>query len=443
MDQIIPLGEEAALLARPQLESLAESDDEYRRWREDIGNHHYDDPFVDLIVVDNRTRIHDRVINDLIRHPVDAPLDLAMLRRDLEEIYELGLIEVVDFNLALVDGYNILTIIVIEKHYSPYIIHVGGAYTLGYDGNSNILLRARINKREINRYGAEWRTDLSVGQVTGIETEFYQPLGFGRAWFLRTSAIGAYRRDSFYLDGFNLASYRHTQLGWGLFGGLNVKHATRLQAGFDVVRAFTKPSSGIPLPEVAETSSGPGAQILTDVLDDHRIPHDGFFLKLDWRGPRGWFDSDRKFDRLWGNMTLAHTFGHTTLLGFFQGGSDLDSGMPYYDAFFLGGMRSLSGYKRDRLRGSTFGVGSLGVMQRLGGGTLPFASRYYLGFWFDVGNTWASTVDASFRNLRYNGAVSFIMDTPLGPLEIGYGQAEHGDYAFHLQFGIHISSPVN
>jgi len=444
MESIIPLGNIAAIEVENELARLAVDPDQFERWRNRIEDHPLPHPEVDLIVLDNLTRIDDQVIHRLIHVPTDAPLDLGLLKTNLGEIYELGLVESVDFDLQLVAGYNILTIIVREKPYAPYIIHFGGAYSLGYDGASNILLHARINKREINRLGGEWRTDLAMGQITGIETEFYQPLDYGRAWFVRAGLLADFTIASYYDRKYTVGQYRYTRMGGGLGAGVNLWRTGQVNGGFEVTRAHTEAESGtVPQPNVSETRAGPLAVFKLDRLDDHRIPRNGVLLDARWRGPRQWFGTDLSYDRFWGHMTLAKTAGRSTLLGQFQGGTDFGSGMPYYEDFFLGGMRSLSGYKRNHLRGRASAVASLGVLQRLGGGSLPFASRYYLGFWFDVGNTWAESSDATFADLKYNGAVSLVLDTPLGPFELGFGLAEQGQYAFHFDFGIHFASPAN
>ena len=138
MASIIPLGNTAAIEVEKELVKLAVAPDQFKNWRNRVENHPLPHPEVDLIVLDNLTRIDDQVIHRLIHIPTDAPLDLDLLKTNLGEIYELGLVESVDFDLQLVAGYNILTIIVREKPYAPYIIHFGGAYSLGYDGASNM-----------------------------------------------------------------------------------------------------------------------------------------------------------------------------------------------------------------------------------------------------------------------------------------------------------------
>jgi NTE family protein len=166
-------------------------------------------------------------------------------------------------------------------------------------------------------------------------------------------------------------------------------------------------------------------------------------VDLRFFSPQAALGSDVDFDRLWGHAIAATSNSKGTLLMSLQGGTDLGSPAPFYEDFYLGGLRSLSGYHVERKRGSTFGVASVGWLHRLGGGTLPVASRASLGFWFDVGNVWFDSEDPRLGDLIYNGAVSLLIETPLGPLHLGYGVADGGQSAVHLDFGIHLGSPAN
>ena len=97
-----------------------------------------------------------------------------------------------------------------------------------------------------------------------------------------------------------------------------------------------------------------------------------------------------------------------------QGSTDFGSGMPYYQHFYLGGLHALSGYHVQRLHGRAYGLANVGWLHRLSGSDLPFASKTYLGLWFDAGNVWLDSQDAAFDDLIYNGAITLLLETPLG-----------------------------
>ena len=39
--------------------------------------------------------------------------------------------------------------------------------------------------------------------------------------------------------------------------------------------------------------------------------------------------------------------------------------------------------------------------------------------------------------------MTLLFETPLGPLHDGYGRADDGHDAFHLEFGVHLATPAN
>jgi NTE family protein len=367
------------------------------------------------------------------------------MRRSVENVYELGLVERSDIDLDRVDGAGVLTVTVHEKPYAPFTTYLGGAYRMNDSGRSPFTLRLRVNRLEVNRAGAEWRNDLTLGSVFGLRSEFYQPLErVHRRWFLAPSLLAAVRNDALFLDNRFIGDYQHRQLLGSLELGRVVGRDLELRAGVMGGHLSTEWASGLfPIPKLNHGVAGMQASLLHDSLDSHRVPHDGLKLELRFFSPQDLIGSDVAYDRLWGQFLAAASNSKGTLLIDLQGGTDLGSNMPYYAHYYLGGLRHLSGYHVDRNRGSTFGLASVGWLHRLGGGTLPVASRTYLGFWFDTGNTWFDTETARLDDLIHSGAVSLLVETPLGPLHLGYGRSDRGHSAFHLDFGIHLGTPVN
>jgi NTE family protein len=206
----------------------------------------------------------------------------------------------------------------------------------------------------------------------------------------------------------------------------------------------TEWASGIfPIPRRDDRILGTQARLLVDTLDDHRVPHAGVKIDIQLMSPQGWLGSDQEYDRLLGQAMWAIGVGQHTALIDVQAGTDLGSTLPYYQDFYLGGLRTISGYHVDRLRGSVFGLASAGWLHRLGGGALPFASRSYLGLWVDAGNVWFDQAEARVDDLLLSAAVSLLLETPLGPLHLGYGRTDDGSDAFHVDFGIHLGTPAN
>lgn len=102
--------------------------------------------------------------------------------------------------------------------------------------------------------------------------------------------------------------------------------------------------------------------------------------------------------------------------------------LPWSEKFYLGGMHSLAGYRTHQLAGDQMLVFSQEV--RL---TLPL--RLYLATRYDIGGVYASIDEIKPGSLRHGAAISLALDTPVGPMEIGYGVAEDDHDRLYLRAG--------
>ncbi len=441
---IMDPGEVAAREHIDELQALGVPRPVFDGWRMRVSSHPVDVPPVDRVDLVNLTRIVDEVILDRLDVTLGEPLNPPRLQASFEEIYELGLVERSGFDLVHEDGVNVLRIYVHEKPYAPFLVYLGGAYRMSYSGLSPFAVHLRINKLEVNRRGAEWRTDVSLGSVFGVRTEFYQPLDFRRRWFVAPQLMASLQDDALFLDQRYAGSYRYRRFGGVLDLGRTLGRTAEIRGGFYGGHLSTEWSSGLfPVPKQNDTTVGMRGVLRVDTLDDHRVPRQGVKAGVYYESPQPWLGTEMDYDRLWGQFFAAAGSHDDRILFDLQGGTDFGSAMPYYQHFYLGGLRALSGYHVQRLRGRAYGLASLGWLHRLGGGDLPFASKTYLGLWLDAGNVWLDSQDAALNDLIYNGAITLLLETPLGPFHVGYGRADNGRDAFHIDFGIHLASPAN
>ena len=445
--EIIPRGVTAARRHEAELASLSVSPEAFAAYRAEVlavERHSRQIPIIDVIVLDNRTRVDDRVIQYHITQQTDQPLDLPRLKNDLGRIYELGIFESVEFELDQQGGWTVLTVIAHEKYYAPTLLHLGVAYRQSYTGRSRFMLSGRLILLELNRLGAEWRNDFSIGAMLGIRSEWYQPLGLARRYFLATRASISSWEISIMDDGYEVGRYTYWPSRFGLDAGLNLGVVAELRTGLRWGWDVTKTNSGsLQVPEVHDDAAEFVSSLRIDMVDNHGIPRRGYSGNLNLLLSRPDLGATRNYDRLDGDFLVAGTRGRNTLQVHLEGGSDFGSDMPYYRFFALGGLRRLSGYKDFELRGRAFALANLGYLRRLGGEDLWIATRWYLGLWFDVGNIWETTSQVALDDLIYCGAISLVADTLIGPIQIAYGRADTGRYEFYLNIGVHISTPMN
>ena len=445
--RIIPRGVTGAEQQADALAPYAISRDAYAAHRRHVRNLERPArtvPIVDVIVLDNQTRVDDRVLWHRITQPTGQPLDIPRLEHDLGRIYELGLMESVDFRLERQDDWNVLKITAWEKPYARALLHLGFAYLQNYEGRSRASLNIRINLLEMNQLGGEWRTDLALGARDILWTEWYQPVSFRRTFFLSAFAGLQSVINPVYTDGFRIGEYRYRSSRIGAEAGAALGRYAEVRAGLKWGHDRVDHSSGnTGYPDAEDDYGAFVTRGMLDMFDEHQVPRHGYGGNLQAEFSNFSLGTDVRYDRVLGDFMAATTSGRHTLQLHLEGGSDLGTGMPFYRQFALGGLRHLSGYKDFELWGSAFALTNLGYLHRISGNEFLFSTRWYLAAWFDVGNVWSSPAAATLDDLRYCWAVSLLGDTFIGPVHIGYGRADDGHDAFYLNVGIHLATPMN
>ncbi len=106
-----------------------------------------------------------------------------------------------------------------------------------------------------------------------------------------------------------------------------------------------------------------------------------------------------------------------------------DRVLPLHEKFALGGRQSFMGLADDELLGDRLAAISLG-------GRFRFYTRSYLSGRIDLGNAWTKDSQINFwQELHAGIGGGFRFDTPLGPLDILYGLADHGNPKFYFSWG--------
>ena len=93
----------------------------------------------------------------------------------------------------------------------------------------------------------------------------------------------------------------------------------------------------------------------------------------------------------------------------------------------LGGFTRLSGYGDRDLSGEHSALARAIYYRRFGDMSRLFALPAYIGASVEAGNVWDARDAVSIDSLIYAGSVFVGIDSPLGPIFFGYGQAEGGN----------------
>ncbi len=429
-------GYKATLAAKKQLLHLSVSDEQYAAH---LARHpHPGDVqlIISEIVLNNNTRVHDHAILKNVSQPIGEALDLDLLKYDLAEIYDFGVFSLIDFSLEDHDGEITLVISAEEKHYAPDILNFGVSYYGGESNESILNARMRWTHLEMNRFGAELRTDIQAGQTNLIRSEFYQPLTWSRGPFV---ALAAQYKGALYPWYYELKHWGdYKTKSWHIIPdvGSRLGHWGEVRAGIDYGHLMASDRTGLSLAEFDGMRGGYKVIMKFDTIDIPFLPREGIDGFFRYYAGRPEFGSGLNYDRFDGRISGARTWAGNTFHLTLEGGTNFGSELPEFDMFTLGGLNNLTGYQQNQIRGQRFGLAQLRWYHKIVGQPSPFSTSWYFVLQAEAGNAWYDAHEASFDHLRYSGSVGFVGTTMFGPLTIAYGRVDDGNDALYITLGI-------
>jgi NTE family protein len=428
-------GVDIAELHVSELLELAVPEDEFLAYRErQRAGTQVDDLIVDYIRVEGTDRLSPKLIRKRVRTKVGEPLDLAVVRGDLERVYKIGEFENVGFSLERVGDRVGLVITATEKSWGPWYFQPGAAIRTDLDGQGEFLATGLLRRPHLNRLAAEWKSFVSLGSATTVFSEFFQPVEFTGKFFVAPSVLlldG--RSDTALLDGSQVRIDSRHELGSFDIGTL-ISNSGEIRLGV-VGGKFTGDSDFFDDGSLDADLGAVRFHATLDRIDSATFPTDGAFAFLELIASQEGLGADDEFERLTVDLSYFGSVGRYTVGVTARGGSDLGSDLPFYADFDLGGFLNLSGIGRNELAGSQLAFGRLlvyrasGKLQSLLGGTK------YVGISLETGNVWQNDQSQSISDLRVAGSLWVGMDSLLGPIYAGYGLADGGDGSFYLFLG--------
>ena len=138
-------------------------------------------------------------------------------------------------------------------------------------------------------------------------------------------------------------------------------------------------------------------------------------------------------------LSAPVTIGRHTVEGLIAGGNRIGSNpVPVYDQFELGGFLNLSGLSRAQLRADRFVFGRLIYRSQVA--NLPVVQDVHVGVSLEGARLnpaipiWRGQAVSGDLNV-YAGSVFMGIDSPLGPLYLGFGYANSDNKAVYLYLG--------
>lgn len=434
---VIRIGEEAALNSREALQRYAVSPEEYRSFltRRFLGMSY--PVSVDFVQVKETKHVSGRIIENKLKTKVGEGLNLKTLKDDLARVYGIGAFERVNFRFIKEEDRQGLLISPTEKSWGPNYISFGMQLSDDFQGMKHNNLLFNYNMTEVNRLGAEWQTQLQIGNDGSLSSEFFQPLDYYGRFFLAPRLEAKVGFTEVYDKGKLKAQYQINSGKVGLDVGMELGTYGEVRLGVEksTVGADLRVGSAVPKEDSGDQTAFVGS-FAFDQLDNSNFPLYGTKFDLDFILARpGILGGEVSYDKAIFSTINAVSYRKHTFLASLEGGTSFNSRIPFYDQFILGGFLSLSGYREGELRGNYYGLARIIYFYRFGKVPFTWNDSLYLGGSVEAGNVWISSEDVKLNDLLWSGSLLIGADTPLGPLYFSYGFADETEGVFYVYLG--------
>ncbi len=440
--ETIKLGADAARAQAVRLEALALDEAGWQVYVAARDGWTAELPDIQFVRTDAKSSRYKERLQAELAPIVGKPLDPAVMERHLSHLYGDDTFESLDYKIVREGELKGIEVSARRKSWGPNYLRFGLELQNDFEGSTSFDAGVRAQVTEVNRYGAEWQTDLRIGESPRFMTEFYQPIGYGSDWFVAPHILLERRNFGVVEDGRQLATIRIRNAEAGLDFGR--EFGSWGEARIGVVRGEGNQSLliGDPtdpdLPPREDFSRGEFFVTAgLDRLDDVYFPRHGELVTLQWNAPRRSLGADDNADRVSFDFTLARSGQRNTFVLSAAGGSHVSGPETAVQDFYsLGGLFNLSGLSPDEISGPHFAVARAIYYRRVGiveDGFLNVPT--YLGASLELGNVWEDRSDISVDSARMNGSVFLGFDTFLGPVYLAAGFDEGGERSFYLLLG--------
>ncbi|MDY6945202.1 MAG: patatin-like phospholipase family protein [Pseudomonadota bacterium] len=436
--QALRAGEQGAREVTKSLQKLALDQEDYLRYLATRNPRDSSLPTIEFVRADPRSMEYDPLVKATMSNLVGKTMDSDRVRRQLSSLYALDRFESIDYNLIEAGGHTGLELDLRRKSWGPNYVRFGLNLEDNFEGTSRYNAALRFISTELNGLGAEWLTDLQIGDNPKLFTEFYQPLSLASRYFVAPSFDFEERSVFQQRDRDLLAEYRVRTMQGGLDVGREISNWGEVRLGMRRGTGRARVLIGDPTLPVDEFDRGGYfARFSYDKLDSIFFPRHGQQFEFQWRGERSNIGSEENLDAFETSWLVARSFDRHTFIFWLEGGTTADAEFARPENFYsLGGFLNLSGLPPGYLAGPHYGIGRLIYQRRVGRGgqgVLDFPA--YAGMSLEAGNTWLDSSDASFGDLRKNASLFFGVDSPLGPVYLAAGYDQEGEKAFYLFLG--------
>ena len=182
-DKAIDNGYKNALLNSEKLLDLSISEQDYAGYQLYRSGSIAPKIVVEFVDIETGEDISESLLRKKISQPLNQLLDVDLMNESLGNINGLGYFETVFYDVTERDGMNGVTITAKPRSWGPKYLQLGARYSNNLAGDDGLDLRIGYLIAPRGPDGSELSTNLSLGELTGLNTEYFRPLSPDSSYF--------------------------------------------------------------------------------------------------------------------------------------------------------------------------------------------------------------------------------------------------------------------
>jgi NTE family protein len=435
--ETIRLGEQAARAQGASLLRYAVPEEEYLAWRAQMPARDTAPVLIRQIRFKPLKHASPGYLESRIRTRPGDLVSFAELESDMSRIFASGDFARVDYRLAPApgEGYTLVIDAVERPGGTNYL-----RFDLGLAGSSGgdvlFALRADHRREWVNARGGQWRNAIQLGQLTELETAFYQPLDVPQRYYVEPRARISRTLEDVFDDDDRIARYDLFQGEAGIDLGANFGNHARLSTGLQFsVSEFDLDIGSTPsFDEGSSTETAARLGGIYDTRDANALPTRGSYGQFEITSASRGLGGDESYDQVEAVIGRAARWGGNVVILTAGAGRTLRGEPPRYRDFSIGGIRSFPALSRGELRGENYWAGSATWALKLGDVQALFGPGLFAGFGLHAVRVTDRIVEAEDETIL---GVSFSLGarTLAGPLMLSLGAANNGRVQLHVALG--------
>jgi len=322
------------------------------------------DIIIDKIVIKNPTYVNNEMITSRLTIKNGQKLDDEQLRKDILDIYNLGLFDEIDYKIVKKDDKNTLELTTTPSWNNHGEINFSFGFEDDFSGHSSYSLKAGYTMFGLNSYGGEWKNDIEIGRNKKFYTEYFQPLTSSQKFYFKSAFIYNDRKEYIPAKAAGIPLPGNFDVDMQRYGG-KTGFGTYIFDDFELEFGVAAHDDTVEVELVGAKENYDARQIYStiriDSLDNLNFPNTGFAAKAKWIKEVEGLGSDYDFEQVYFNIEKPITFGNHNITTYLKYGEtyNKDGQSSLIEGFTLGGLFNLSGFAPYALNDDNMFLGAM------------------------------------------------------------------------------------